>query len=317
MDNPIISVYMTTYYHEEYIRQSIDSVLSQDVDVPYEIIISDDCSRDDTPNILLEYQRKYSQITVNINKENVGLTKNVFLAKTMCHGRYIVGISGDDYWIDHKKLQKQYDFLKNNPEYVGVATQMEIRVDDNTKAFRVTPPKKDTNRKFTLTMFLKGLDFPLNGLMQRNMTITQEGKEYFGLMPKISPYIDDLTDCILLLKRGDIYILDGATNVYRVRGGNKDKHNFNQSNSGNLWYERHVDMLNELNALFGEELDLSTRYAMVCAVGFTHAIYYHKLKEYVSVYNSMPSKKVLIGIKSVRYIIEKFLQVFLDRMRGR
>ena len=66
-----VSVYMLTYYHEKYIRQAIESVLSQKTHYNYEIVISDDYSQDGTREILREYQEKYPDIIrVNLNEKN-------------------------------------------------------------------------------------------------------------------------------------------------------------------------------------------------------------------------------------------------------
>ena len=130
----LVSVYITTYYHEAYIAQAIESVLSQKMDFPYEIVISDDASQDRTQAIVREYAEKYDNIRYVFNESNLGLTKNVFQAKTLCRGKYMVQLSGDDYWIDERKLQKQVDFLEAHPEYFGVATRLECRTNDSQTA---------------------------------------------------------------------------------------------------------------------------------------------------------------------------------------
>lgn len=313
MDNPALSVYMTTYYHETYVRQAIESVLAQEIDVPYEFIISDDCSKDGTQQILHEYANQYPHIKLNLNDKNVGMTQNMFLAKTLCTGNYVIGISGDDYWIDRHKLQNQYNFLEKNKKYIGVTTQMEIRMDYDTKPYKVTPSRKNAGKEFTLEMFLRGKDFPLNGLLQRNLWRTQSGKNYFAIMPQISTYIDDLTDCILLLKKGSIFILPGTTVAYRVRRKVKDTHNFNVSNQQGIWFARHVELLNGLERHFGTELDLTTRYAMVYAVGLLHAIYYKKLKYFITTARTIPKNKAKIMIRSLKYIPLKILSVLSEK----
>lgn len=312
MDNPVISIYMTTYYHEAYVKQALDSVLSQLVKVPFELIISDDCSEDGTKEILCDYANKYPNIILNFNKTNLGMTKNIYLAKSMCKGDYVIGISGDDYWTDKYKLQKQYDFLEKHKEYVGVATQIEIRADNDIVPYRITPRKANSNKKFTLEMFLKGMDFPLNGLMQRNLWKTDSGKDYFAIMPETSAYIDDLTDCILLLKKGNVYILSGTTVVYRVRRKIKDEHNFNVSNQKGVWFTKHIELLNSLQNRFGKELDLSTRYAMVYAVGLLHAIYYKKFSDFNKTVKTIPLNKKIIVLKSLRFIPQKIFLVLSE-----
>ena len=57
-----ISVVMLTYFHENYIAQALDSVLSQETDLRYEILIGDDASGDRTPDIIREYAARYQNI---------------------------------------------------------------------------------------------------------------------------------------------------------------------------------------------------------------------------------------------------------------
>ena len=72
----VVSVWMTTYFHEDYISQAIESVLSQKTSFPYEIIISDDCSTDGTQKIIREYAKKYDFIRYK-KKNSFILQRNI------------------------------------------------------------------------------------------------------------------------------------------------------------------------------------------------------------------------------------------------
>ena len=121
---PILSIYITTYNHEKYIRQAIESVLMQETNYEYEVLIGEDCSTDKTREILkkIEYTLpdnfKIFYRTHNMNNEKI---KNGDDLKKRCKGKYIIALEGDDYWIDKYKIQKQVSFLEKNPEYCGVA----------------------------------------------------------------------------------------------------------------------------------------------------------------------------------------------------
>lgn len=123
VESPIISVKVLAYNHESYISECLDHILSQKCDVPYEIIVSDDCSSDKTPEILLEYQRKYpGKILILLQDKNQGLLNNYADALSYCRGKYIASCAGDDYWCDDFKLQKQYDCLESRDGYGFVRT---------------------------------------------------------------------------------------------------------------------------------------------------------------------------------------------------
>ena len=72
-DSIDVSVVMLTYFHEDYIAQALDSVLSQETTVRYEILIGDDASQDRTPDIIREYAQRYPDIIrAVLRTENVG-----------------------------------------------------------------------------------------------------------------------------------------------------------------------------------------------------------------------------------------------------
>ena len=113
-----LSVAMITYNHERFIAQAIDSVLMQQVNFDYEIVIGEDCSTDATRDIVAGYQRKYpDKIRLLPPKTNMGGNKNLSQTLHACLGEYVALLEGDDYWISPYKLQKQVDFLDRNPDF--------------------------------------------------------------------------------------------------------------------------------------------------------------------------------------------------------
>lgn len=125
-NTPVVSVCITTYNHEPYIAQALDSVLAQETDFNFEILIGEDDSSDNTRAICIEYAEKYpDKIRLFLNDR-----KNVIYINGMATGRwnfinniknargkYIALLEGDDYWIDPQKLQKQVSFLEEHEEY--------------------------------------------------------------------------------------------------------------------------------------------------------------------------------------------------------
>ena len=114
---PVVSICTITYNHERYIEEALDSFLMQETDFPFEIVIDDDASTDNTPNIIRKYAKKYPRIIkANLRKENVGSLKNFCSNLERASGRYIAICEGDDYWIDNQKLQKQFGIFENNKD---------------------------------------------------------------------------------------------------------------------------------------------------------------------------------------------------------
>ncbi len=115
---PVASIIMLAYNHGPYIRESIESILGQKTSFPFELIIGEDCSKDDTQKIALEYQRAHPEIVRVITAEkNVGVQENCRRTEAACRGRYVCYCEGDDYWHVTNKLDRQISFLEANPDY--------------------------------------------------------------------------------------------------------------------------------------------------------------------------------------------------------
>ena len=114
---PIVSVFIITYNHELYIRETIESILSQKCSFPFELVIAEDCSTDCTREICFEYQKKYPEvIRILYSDENVGMERNGVRAWNHLRGKYIACCEGDDYWVCDTKLQEQVDFLEQHAD---------------------------------------------------------------------------------------------------------------------------------------------------------------------------------------------------------
>lgn len=115
----LVSIVCISFNHEKYIRAAIDSFLNQDVDFTYEIVLHDDCSRDDTRKIITEYKTRYPELITTVfekrNAYNQGKSPLV-IGISYARGKYIAVCDGDDYWISTNKLQKQVNYMESNPE---------------------------------------------------------------------------------------------------------------------------------------------------------------------------------------------------------
>lgn len=118
---PLVSICCLAYNHAPYIRQCLDGLLAQQADFPFEVLVHDDASHDDTPRIIAEYETQYPEIIKPIyqkeNQYSKGIKINQFYQYPRAQGKYIAICEGDDYWTDPRKLQKQVDFLEAHPEY--------------------------------------------------------------------------------------------------------------------------------------------------------------------------------------------------------
>jgi glycosyltransferase involved in cell wall biosynthesis len=117
-ENIVVGIKMLTYNHGRFIAQAIEGVLAQKVNFKIKLYIGDDCSTDNTYEIVETYKNKYPEIIeCYSNEENLGVSKNSAKLQSMLRGEYIAFCEGDDYWIDPLKLEKQHAFLKDNLDY--------------------------------------------------------------------------------------------------------------------------------------------------------------------------------------------------------
>jgi glycosyltransferase involved in cell wall biosynthesis len=112
-----LSVHMMTYNCENYIDQSLKSVLRQKTTFPFEIIISDDASTDKTYQIVTTIAEKHDFIKPHQNKDNLGVLKNFVTTLHRCQGEYVFDLAGDDWLSDPYALQTLVDELDQNPSF--------------------------------------------------------------------------------------------------------------------------------------------------------------------------------------------------------
>lgn len=97
---PLVSVLMTAYNRKKYIAEAIESVLASTY-TNFELIIVDDCSKDDTVNIAKEFESKDNRITVYVNEKNLGDYPNRNRAASYANGKYIKYLDSDDIMYPH------------------------------------------------------------------------------------------------------------------------------------------------------------------------------------------------------------------------
>lgn len=130
---PLLSVYMLTYNHEKIVAQAIESIISQETDFPFELVISDDCSSDATAGIVAGYAAKYPDIIkFKVNEKNLGLIPNYFATVERCRGKYVALCAGDDWWLPGKAAL-QVKYLEENPETGMVYTRVKRHFEDGKK----------------------------------------------------------------------------------------------------------------------------------------------------------------------------------------
>ncbi|MBU3632851.1 glycosyltransferase [Polynucleobacter sp. AP-Feld-500C-C5] len=211
-ETPSISVCITTYNHSQFIEQTLESVLNQQVNFPVEIIISDDCSKDSTKEILSRYQLKYPGLVKTIfNEKNIGATKNTVKILSQASGKYVALLDGDDYWKKNHKLQKQYDFLESNDDCVMCFHAVDIQTKEMKIIEHFLPvPKFRRNRSEMMDLINFDSFMATSSIVFRNHILTSFPSEYYATRG-----INDWPLNVLLTEHGAIGYIDESMGVYR------------------------------------------------------------------------------------------------------
>jgi glycosyltransferase involved in cell wall biosynthesis len=212
VDEPLISIVCTSYNHELFIRDALNGFFGQITKYPFEVIIHDDASTDDTQEIIKQYVDKYPKIITPIlqlenqwmGKGISGTTKFAFPA---ARGKYIAWCEGDDYWTDPFKLQKQVDFLENNSEFSLVG---HWAVNSNNKTIGVF----DKDDFAFEDIYFRTLSIPTASIVFRNIVeIPNWVSSIYGL---------DKAMIFLCASIGKLKVLHFIGSFYRLHSGSME-----------------------------------------------------------------------------------------------
>ena len=160
MEHPEVSVLMTSFNHEPYIAEAIESALSQITSFEYEIIIFDDKSTDRSREIINEYQQKCPNKIRTIfpeeNQYSKGKSSLCDFLIPAARGTYIAQLECDDCWTDANKLQRQYDFMESNASCALCSHSVELFDDSAGSVKGVSNPCKDVIKISTSEIIDKG-----------------------------------------------------------------------------------------------------------------------------------------------------------------
>lgn len=234
MKDPKLSVVLITYNHEKYIRKALDSVLSQETDFDFEIVIGEDCSPDDTKNIVREYRKEHpDKIRLVHREKNTGRpTLNVYETTMKCKGEYLAYLEGDDYWTDTKKLQKQVDFLEKNKEYMACTHSHKMIDEDgnditDTQTLKVSDMYKWSG-VFTMDDFKTSGFWPGHYATVVSRNIYKDAKHDYTILYKSHDFVDDGQILLFLLMEGPIFRMDDEMSAWR----------YVRKSGGNSWTSR-------------------------------------------------------------------------------
>jgi glycosyltransferase involved in cell wall biosynthesis len=204
------------YNHEQYIEECIESILSQRLDRKFEIIIGEDCSTDDTNQLIQIYQDKYKDtIRLISHKKNVGAKRNFKTILDKAKGKYISICEGDDFFFDPEKTMKSINYMEKNLEVTFLFSPAYI-VHETILSKKIRNKyKKNFFDNVNLDWVLKngGGFFPTPTSFFRS-SILNDFPDWFQLH-----CTDDFPLVVLAALKGKIGYIADVTACYRINHG--------------------------------------------------------------------------------------------------
>jgi glycosyltransferase involved in cell wall biosynthesis len=208
--SPLVSVMIITYNQDNYIKETLNSVLNQEYS-NLQIVVADDASTDSTHSILMEYKRKFpNTVEVVFNEKNLGITGNCNAGLALCTGKYIAVLGGDDIFLPGK-LIKQVSLMESDEKITISYHAVEIFQSQTNEILFVTNQSK-IDTPITLHELLVCCIPGSSSVMVRKTMMPS-----YGFEPSL-PTVSDWLFNIELATRGKIAFLPDVLGRYRKHG---------------------------------------------------------------------------------------------------
>ncbi|WP_051224501.1 glycosyltransferase [Flavobacterium tegetincola] len=273
---PILSICCITFNQEKYVEDTIRGFLFQKTDFPFEIIIHDDASTDNTIKIIQSYAEKFPNLIKTIiqkeNQHSQGVRVLPNFVYPLARGKYIALCEGDDYWTDPLKLQKQLDYLEKNAEHTMCFHSVTI---DNKMLNSIYPEKVAEGRDYSIDELLLTKTAHTASFVFRKQFLNIEqflNKDIFA---------GDVFLALMMADSGKVYGMADDMAVYRIH--EMGISNFDAKRLGIIHQERFVKQFILIKNTFKTLSDKAINLKIVDHC-LTIVKYYTKKKSPIAIY---------------------------------
>lgn len=213
VEGPLISVCIASYNHEKYLGEAIESVLIQSYQ-NVELIVVDDASTDESPQILRDYQSKHpNRILALCLQANVGPSQALNQALGRAKGRFIALLGSDDR-MRRNRLEKQLEFMQDHPDAGVVFTRVNC-IDGNGHSAAHPDDIFDIPITDVRWQLLNQNILNAPSAMMRKEAVDRIGPFNPALL-----YVQDYDYWLRILDEHEIYILPDRLTDYRIHDKN-------------------------------------------------------------------------------------------------
>lgn len=171
---PKVCVGIMTFNQSRYIRQALDSVLSQRTGFDFEVLVHDDCSTDGTREIVEAYVAAHPDRVRAILQEQNQFSQGrriILIMLPEMVGTYFALLDGDDFWTDPQKLQVQADFLDVNHDCALCQTQTVYYDETTGRAHALFPPRHRRRPRYECGDLAQGNFIQTSAVMFRSAAL--------------------------------------------------------------------------------------------------------------------------------------------------
>ncbi len=218
--DPLVSVKVMTYNHGDILARALTHILEQQVKFPYEILITDDCSSDNTRQVAETFLQNHPETIRYVRTEsNVTAKKNNRIGELLARGSYIAICEGDDYWHDPNKLQSQVNIFDKNPECVVVHSRVRNQTGFGNQATissreRAKPPGMQSNVTDSLLNYEYGVH-NCSSIYRRHAL--ENAIEFARPLIDSTQFIHgDVPRYLALSRQGAFFLMDEETATYQI-----------------------------------------------------------------------------------------------------
>ena len=236
MNDNLVSIITPVYNAERFLKYTIESVLQQEYKEG-EIILVDDCSTDNSENIIKEYIKKDNRIRYIKLEKNSGAAVSRNTAIKNARGRYIAFLDSDDIWTKNK-LKVQIDFMKKNN--IGFSfSSYQVMTEDGVLINRIIKvPKIIDYKEYLKNTIIGCLTVVIDRKICGNFSMVNIRKN------------QDMATWLSILKKGNIaYGINESLGIYRLVDGSISNNKFKAAKS--VWYTyRSIEKLNFIKSSY-------------------------------------------------------------------
>lgn len=222
-DQLMVSVVVCTYNQERWIGKTLDCILAQETEYPYEIVIGEDKGTDGTLAICNEYANrlengdlKLENVSIRVldRPNNLGLAGNFADCVQQSKGKYVMICDGDDYWQNPQKMQMQVDFMETHPECVACHTGSDT-LHENTG--KIDPYSAERKGYVPEGMIQKEIIEGKENAVCSTLCLRRETLMKYLPFEKFASFpCDDWPMLVIISAYGEIRYLPVSTTTYRV-----------------------------------------------------------------------------------------------------